>query len=305
MSEARIIGVLVVRDEVDIIRLCVLHHLALGCERILVVDNGSGDGTSTVLRRLAARVPLSWSSDRGTYRQDEFVTGLAEEARRLGADWILPLDADEFWTSPGGLHATLDRPSECGAVEVGREEFIQRRDQRRATPAGVLTITMRVASPSEDDAAIEAFQAGECSMFEIKQGPKLAMRATPGLAVDRGAHSASGLAGAVAETRAATILHAPLRSRACLARKAVHGQRLEQAGVEGLQGWQVRHWAALSRARTLDGAWDSHAYDDRGTIQIGERRVPLVGDDRLAVALRRWIRPPAKQLAARVLQRTY
>ena len=143
-------------------------------------------------------------------------------------------------------------------------EFIQRREQRRATPAGVLTMTMRVASPAEDDdAAIEAFQAGACSMFEVKQGPKLAMRATPGLAVDRGAHSAAGLAGAVAATRAVTILHAPLRSRACLARKAVHGDRLEQAGAEGLQGWQVRHWAARSRAGTLDGAWDAHAYDGR------------------------------------------
>ena len=173
MSDPRVIGVLVVRDEVDIIRLCVLHHLALGCERILALDNGSSDGTSTVLRRLAARVPLSWSSDRGTYRQDEFVTGLAEDARRIGADWILPLDADEFWIAPGGLRGALDCPSEQGAVEVARLEFIQRRDQRRATPAGVLTITRRVASPAEDDeAAIEAFQAGACSMFEVRQGPQ-------------------------------------------------------------------------------------------------------------------------------------
>ena len=131
------------------------------------------------------------------------------------------------------------------------------------------------------------------------------MRATPGLAIGRGAHEASGLAGTVAATRAATILHAPLRARACLERKAVHGDRLVQAGAEGLQGWQVRHWAAQARAGTLDEAWGAHAYDGRGTLQVGERRVPLVRDERLAVALRRWVRPPAKQLAARVLRKTY
>jgi hypothetical protein len=306
VSSARVIGVLVVRDEVDIVRLCVLHHLALGCGRILALDNGSSDGTATVLQRLAARVPLSWSSDVGPYRQHEFVTGLAQEARRLGADWILPLDADEFWISPGGLSAALSCPSAHGAVEAARTELIQRRGRRRATPAGVLTLTMRVASPSDDDpAAIAQFQAGNRSMFEIAQGPKLAMRLTPDLAIDRGAHSASGLAGEVMPSRALTILHAPLRSRACLARKAVHGERLELAGAEGLQGWQVRQWASLARAGTLDAVWNAHAYDEQGMLQIGDRRLSLVRDRRLAMALKRWVRPPVTQFAARALRRTY
>lgn len=305
MREKRIAAVLVVRNEVDIVRLCVLHHLGMGCERIFVLDNGSSDGTEVVLQRLAARVPLSWSSDAGTYRQAEFATGLAQDAARAGADWILPLDADEFWVAPNGLRAALDSASDCGALEVARVEFIQSRGRRHAQPAGVFTMTRRVAAPLEGLATIHAFQAGERSMFEAKQGPKLAVRASPELDIGRGAHSASGLLGAVVETDAVTILHAPLRARACLARKAVHGDRLEDTGAEGITGWQVRHLAALSRAGTLDSAWEAHSYGDDNTLQVGARRVPLIRDDRLAVALARWVRPAPKQLMARALRRTY
>jgi glycosyltransferase involved in cell wall biosynthesis len=305
VSAPRVFGALVVRDEVDIIRLVVLHHLAMGCERILVLDNGSADGTTTVLRRLAARTPLSWTSDTGPYRQGEFVTGLAQEAARAGADWILPLDADEFWLAPGGLGAALDRPPETGAVMGPRVEFIQRRDQRRPTPAGILTMTMRVAVPSTAAEAVDEFHTGRRSMFEVKVGAKLAFRATPELVIDRGGHSASGMSGPVEEVPGVTLLHAPLRSRACLARKAVHGDRLERAGCEGTQGWHVRHWARRSRDGTLDAEWAAHAYDKDGMLLVGTRRVPLIRDERLTVALRRWVRPPAKQIAARALLRSY
>ena len=57
----RVFGILVVRNAVDAVRLCVLHHLCVGCERILVVDNGSSDGTTTVLRRLQTGTPLSFT----------------------------------------------------------------------------------------------------------------------------------------------------------------------------------------------------------------------------------------------------
>ena len=298
-------GVLLVRDEVDIVRLCILHHLSAGCERILVLDNGSSDGTQTVLRRLAARVPISWSADPGPYQQGELVTGLAAEATRAGADWILPLDADEFWVAPGGLGAALDRRPHAGALQVARDEFIQRRDQRRPTPAGVLTMTMRVAAPSNAAAAIDEFRSGKCSMFEVRVGDKLALRATDHLVVDRGAHTASGLDGHAEEATDITILHAPLRARACLERKAVHGERVEQARWEPTQSWHVRHWAARVRDGALDEEWDAHSYAADGMLHVGARQVPLVRDDRLADTLRRWVRPPASQLVARALRRTY
>jgi Glycosyl transferase family 2 len=301
----RIFGLLVVRDEVDILRLCVLHHLTAGCERILVVDNGSSDGTGTVLRRLAKRTPLSWTVDPGPYRQDEFMTGLAHEAARAGADWILPLDADEFWTSETDLETALEARPQSGAAEVGRVDLVQRREQLTPQPHGVLTMTMRVAAPTEvTDDSIRRFLACELSVFEIRAAPKLALRAAPDLFVPRGAHHASGLPGPVVPAPDLTILHAPLRARSCLERKAEHGWRLEQAGAPEPQGWQVRHWTAQAAQGKLDAGWAASSHS-RGALDVGARRVPLVPDDRLRRALVRWVRPPAKQVAARALRRSY
>ena len=101
-----------------------------------------------------------------------------------------------------------------------------------------------------------------------------------------------------------TILHAPLRARSCLDRKAEHGRRLEQAGAAEIQGWQVRHWAAQAERRQLDAEWAANSHSD-GALDVGPRRVPLVHDDRLRRALAGLVRTPARQLAARVLRRTY
>ena len=303
MSGTRVFGVLLLRDEVDVVRLNVLHHLSFGCERILALDNGSSDGTRTVLQRLAERVPLAWTSDTGPYRQAELFTGLAREAATLGADWIVPLDADEFWVAPQGLEPLLaDGP---GAWEVDRVEFIQRVEQERPAPEGVLTMTRRIAEPVDAFDAIDEFEDGRRSMFELEQGPKLLLRASAELEIGRGAHKAEHLAGGIEPTEELTILHAPLRARSCLDRKAEHGERLERVGAPGLEGWQVRHWARRAREGTLDDGWAAHAYADDGTLHVGDRRVALLRDDRLARTLQRWVRTRPKQLVARVLGRTY
>jgi glycosyltransferase involved in cell wall biosynthesis len=100
----QIIGITMMRNEADIADLTIRHHLRIGCDRILAVDNGSTDETPVILERLARRDPrIQWTSDPGTYRQAEIMTGLAREAFDLGADWIMPFDADEFWSCRPGL----------------------------------------------------------------------------------------------------------------------------------------------------------------------------------------------------------
>ena len=178
-----------VRDEVDIVRLCVLHHLTAGCERILVVDNGSSDGTTTVLRRLAKRTPLSWTFDPGPYAQDELMTGLVGEATRAGADWVLPLDADEFWTGEADLRAALGSRLDSGATEVRRVDFVQSREQRAPEARGVLGMTMRVAAPTEvTEEAVLRFRRASCRSSSYRPLPN-----SPSVQVpswwSRGAHT--------------------------------------------------------------------------------------------------------------------
>ena len=113
----KITAVMTVRNEAHVMATNIAYHRALGVDEFWILDNGSQDGTVGVIKALAERdSSVKWTTDDGPFRQDEMVSELAQEARRHGADWVVPIDADEFWWTPrGSLKATLDR-SDAGAV---------------------------------------------------------------------------------------------------------------------------------------------------------------------------------------------
>ena len=80
----KLFGLMMVRNEADIIQLNILHHLAAGVDCFLVVDNGSTDGTDRILDRLSRRLPLVWTRYEGPYYQWDITTQLAREAYLRG-----------------------------------------------------------------------------------------------------------------------------------------------------------------------------------------------------------------------------
>lgn len=91
----------VVRNELDILEAFVRYHAELA-DRLVIADHRSVDGSLELLRELRAEgLPLEVRSlSAPALRQGETTTMLVREAaRRLGADHVLPLDADEFLTS--------------------------------------------------------------------------------------------------------------------------------------------------------------------------------------------------------------
>lgn len=97
-----VVAVTMVRDEADIIE-ATLRHTATQVDHIICADNLSTDGTSDILARLADELPLTVVADADpAYRQADKMTRLALDAMNMGADWVLPFDADEFWTGTDG-----------------------------------------------------------------------------------------------------------------------------------------------------------------------------------------------------------
>jgi hypothetical protein len=91
-------GVSMVRNEIDTIEHVVRHLVAQGVDGLLIADNGSTDGTLDLLRALSSELPLHVAVDGlDAYFQATKMTALAAAARRAGADWIVPFDADELW----------------------------------------------------------------------------------------------------------------------------------------------------------------------------------------------------------------
>lgn len=279
----RIFGVSLVRNEAAIVGTTIAHHLALGCDHILVVDNGSTDGTPSALRELAATTGrVSWSVDAGPYRQSELLTGLARDAALQGADWVLPFDADEFWWVPRRRLGDLLASSASGALVASVRNFVQRREQETFRATDLLTMTRRVAVPAgPPERCRERVSSGEIGFVEMEYPPKAVIRAGPDVAIGPGNHRPTGVSGPIDATGDIVCLHAPLRSKEHLRERREHGDRVAEAFAPG-QGWHARRWGDLvGKPTELDREWAANSYDSSGALEVGGQRHRLAVDPTL------------------------
>jgi hypothetical protein len=91
-------AVTMVKNEADIIARTLHHLLEQEVDGILVADNGSTDGTRAIVEDLASSAPIFLADDREpAFFQGPKMTRLSHWARRAGAAWVIPFDADELW----------------------------------------------------------------------------------------------------------------------------------------------------------------------------------------------------------------
>jgi len=96
----RITAVLCVRNEAAFLLDWMAHHLACGIKHVVALSNDCDDGTDAMLDRLAEMGHVTHIRNDGPYDNGGIqFTGLkladkAGEVRR--ADWLLPIDIDEF-----------------------------------------------------------------------------------------------------------------------------------------------------------------------------------------------------------------
>ena len=93
----KIASISMVKNEADIIESFVRHTLRL-VDVMYIIDHLSTDNTWIILNNLQAEgLPLILSRYmEADYSQSEVTTGLMWQSIKDGADWVLPLDADEF-----------------------------------------------------------------------------------------------------------------------------------------------------------------------------------------------------------------
>jgi hypothetical protein len=296
-----IAGLMLVRNEADLIATNVRYHLSLGIDHVLVVDNGSSDGTLAILQRLARTGRVHVFSRPGPFLQSPMTSELAREAFLRGADWVMPIDADEFWHVPDGrLADVLDAAEGVGVLETEVVNFVQHRHQHDLTPQGLLTMTRRppapVGSSGEADVLVES---GRIAFVEICYPPKCISRGSIGLRIAQGNHSATGTYGPARATAALRCLHAPLRARAALQRQKLDPGRPEAEIQDYLRHtWQLRRWRRLADEGALDAEWSANSYLDDALALPGATH-PLVIDTTLRDLVAPWIEPePAHAPAA-------
>lgn len=112
-------GVCLAKNEADIIEATVRHNLEQGLDAVIVADNGSNDGTLEIVRGLAETLPVFSAVDTlPAHHQGRKTSYLAHLARRGGADWVVPFDADEHWYAPAMSVAQWLRCCPCEAASA-------------------------------------------------------------------------------------------------------------------------------------------------------------------------------------------
>jgi hypothetical protein len=104
----RHLAILCVRNEAAFLLEWLAHHRAIGFDDFLVFSNDCQDGTDAMLDRLEAMGHLTHVRNDGPYDKGGIqFTALKASARHDAvkrADWILPLDVDEFVNIHTGDH---------------------------------------------------------------------------------------------------------------------------------------------------------------------------------------------------------
>lgn len=104
----RHLALLCVRNEAAFLLEWLAHHRAVGFDDFLVFSNDCQDGTDVMLDRLAALGHLTHIRNDGPYDKGGIQFTALKAAAKQGAvkqaDWILPLDVDEFVNIHTGDH---------------------------------------------------------------------------------------------------------------------------------------------------------------------------------------------------------
>ncbi|MCA0921004.1 glycosyltransferase family 2 protein [Pseudooceanicola nanhaiensis] len=121
----RILAILTVRNEAAFLLDWIAHHQAAGISDFLVYSNDCEDGTDAMLDRLQALGLLTHQRNPGPYDSRGIQFTALKDAERhplvKSADWLLPLDVDEYVNVKIGDHtlpALIDALPEATAITL-------------------------------------------------------------------------------------------------------------------------------------------------------------------------------------------
>lgn len=268
----RLVMTLLVRDEADLLRTHLDHHLAQGVAFFLITDNGSCDATPAIAseyveRGLAALI----HEPADTYEQATWVTRMAHlAAERHAADWVIHSDADEFWISrqPGQslAEALAAVPPSVRRLSVPRWNAVIPRE-------------LDAEAERHDPKRVRWFDSQPCNTLGKPLPPKVLHRADPTALVAQGNHHVE-LAdpGSPDGEERLLILHFPYLGRDPYLRKIRNGGRAYLAhpgpASAGLT-WRIDYRHYLAGRLPAICRWRlPQAEECRQRVEAGQYRQP-------------------------------
>lgn len=259
----RIAALLGVMDEVELLPRCLEHLYRIGVDAVLARDGGSTDGSLELLLSLQGerlRVERIGEDEIGDHvlcsRRE------AEAVRSLEADWVVFLDADEFWLPATG--SLRDGPQwHDEAVDMIQVQRYNVALARSGPLAPALMAPQGYAETALFARAVPHFRKHlqEQPLTPWITGvPVAKFAARPGClaSVDVGWHGAQGRDGKPIRRQPSAdivVAHLPFTTESRFRRKVDNIRRMLSSHPECFppdSAWHWRRWAALPSASAVE-----------------------------------------------------
>lgn len=283
-------AVLGVKDERDLLPHCIAHLHAIGVDRVMAIDCGSTDGSLEWLHENAGdMLQLHHFSD-----LDPDAAGWERLNLKLsqtsGADWVLFLDADEFWIPRTGQLRRCEGLDDADLLRVHRFNV-------PVGPSGVMAgATGLPGDPQSLFLIVDAvpdFRARLESEPDLPwiRGvpvPKIMARPSAMAGLADGGHDLREHDGVVLRRRVPDdllIAHLPFSTFPRFQRKLQNIRRVfdvhdEYFGAD--QAWHWRRWLALRDPADLRREFERQGFDERTLHHYQELGVVMRAADWLA-----------------------
>jgi len=244
----RLVMVMLVRNEQDILAQNIKFHLNLGVDFVYVINNNSTDGTQAILDGFEKQGVLKHRFEPGEdYAQNKWMSVAIREARdRFGADWVIPCDADEFWWPRcGDLKSAIrsvfrSSPTAVASIKCKRFNMLPDNPEKINKPFSPAHFTWRVFTPypkpKSDKDLLELDQPW--ILYYVPH--KVVVKTDQFHAISMGNHNSKSFDdGSSVSTEEICIYHYPIRSKQQFLSKI-------QNGAEGLS--RIFHWERWYRS---------------------------------------------------------
>lgn len=229
-----LIATLLVRDEQQIVAANIEHHLSQGVDAFIVTDHLSQDYTPDIVQSYPEVAHYIREED-PAYHQWEWVTRMAHIAADMNPDWIVHLDADEFWH---GFNALEKVPDNINVVYSGSS----------CNPFTSNGMTCRDFLPFDDYEKDEPFSFDKYEYFRYSEtkackGVKIVHRPSKDCVVAQGNHNIE-MKGDRGWTDMIHIDHYPVRSYEHFYRKVKNGGEAyaHATDLDPTLGFHWRDW---------------------------------------------------------------
>jgi glycosyltransferase involved in cell wall biosynthesis len=268
-------AILNVLDEVELIEQAIHHLRAIGVDLIIACDLGSSNGTYEIMEHYRSDDDF-WlfrlTQNSGQWDSDghRVIIALAKSA---GMDWILVLDADEFWIPREGSLKALPLLKEFDVLSVDRFNVPLGVNgpmmPSRLAPERYEELLV-IAKPVEDPQA-HMIRNPSDAWIRMRQDPKVMFRPERIIDLDVGAHDAfAGDLRPLLRTRPSdlVIIHVPFTTQMRFARKIDNIRRTmgDHADYDDeVPAWHWRRWVGMAQQGRINEEFEASRFSESVT----------------------------------------